>query len=113
LQDWGFHQRRFELLFYQSQVGVTRFDKAGNASWGELVQTLGRADKAIGRRRQAAIVAIFGLLPLQRFDALLQHLKLPLQILGMLLQSLNGLDRFFEGITYDVFLLLQLHSPSE
>jgi hypothetical protein len=40
-----------------------------------LAQALGGTHKAIGGRRQTPIVTIFGLLPLERFHALLQILN--------------------------------------
>jgi hypothetical protein len=62
-----------------------------------LPQTFGSTHKPIGRRREAAVMAVFGLLSFQDFDTLLQHLDLPLQIPGLLLQPFDRLDRFLEG----------------
>ena len=73
-----------------------------------LLQALGPLHKSVRRRRQVAVVAIFGLLPLQRFHPAVQHLDLPIQILCVFLQAFNGLDCFFEGFVCGLLLLLEL-----
>src|SRR5947209_14932942 len=42
-----------------------------------FAQALGRRPKAIGGRRQTAIITVFGQLPFQRFDALLLRADQP------------------------------------
>ncbi len=63
--------------------------------------------KPIGRGRQVAVVAIFGLLSRQRFHPVVEHRDLPLQVLRVLLQASDGLDGFCQRFTQDLFLLLK------
>jgi len=53
-------------------------------------------------------VAIFGLLPFERFDALVLSFNEPFEDFDALVLSSNGLDGFFEPLAYDLFLLLEL-----
>lgn len=69
-----------------------------------LLQAFGRTREAIRGRRQVAIMAVFGELPFERFDTLLQHINLSFQCFGMFLQPLNRLDRFLESITDGLLL---------
>ena len=73
-----------------------------------LLQALGKTHEPIRRWRQVVVVAISGLLPLQYFHPIVQHLDLPFQFPRVLLQTFNGLDGFCQGFAQDLFLLLQL-----
>lgn len=59
-----------------------------------LFEALRMAHEPIRGGRQAAVVAIFGLLSFQYGNTLLQHIDLSLQILGVGLQAFYGLDGF-------------------
>src|SRR6266566_2315526 len=61
-----------------------------------FAQALGRTYKPIGGGRQIAIMAIFGLLPLERFEALLQRVDQPLELCHALLLQANGDEGLFE-----------------
>jgi hypothetical protein len=73
-----------------------------------LPQAFGGTNKAIGGRRQATIVAIFGLLPLKGFDAFLETGDLPFEVFDVFSQTADGLDGFFESIASCPLLLLEL-----
>jgi hypothetical protein len=73
-----------------------------------LLQALGKTHKPIGRGRQVAVVAIFGLLSFEDFDAFLQHIDLSFQRLGMLQTPFDRLDGLMESLTQHLFLVLEL-----
>ena len=60
-------------------------------------QTLDGMNKTIGGGRQAAIMAIFGLLSFERFDAFLLRTDQPFERFDLLLMRLNSSDRLFES----------------
>src|SRR5206468_10566405 len=62
-----------------------------------FAQALGRRPKAIGGRRQTAIMTVFGQLPFQRFDALLLRADQPLEPLKALLLRHKSFKSFFES----------------
>jgi hypothetical protein len=55
-----------------------------------------------------AVMTIFGLLSFQRFHPFVQHVNLPFQIMGVLLQALNSLAGFCEGCAEHLFFVLEL-----
>src|SRR5258708_22764482 len=71
-------------------------------------QALGRTHKPIGGGRQTAVMAIFGLLPLQGVDALLQRLDQPFEDVHTLLPSANGDDGLFEPLAQVLIRLVRL-----
>jgi hypothetical protein len=71
-------------------------------------QALGRTNKTIGGGRQTAIMAIFGLLPFEGFDALLLRGNQPFKGFDALLLSLKGQDRLLEPFTQGLIGLLGL-----
>jgi hypothetical protein len=71
-------------------------------------QALRGAHKAIGRGRQTTVMAIFGLLPFQGLDALMQSLDQPFEGSHPLLVRLNGLDGLFESFTQGLIGLVRL-----
>jgi hypothetical protein len=73
-----------------------------------LAQALGWPHKPIRGRRQVTIVAIFGLLSFQGFDALLQKVDQPFQGFDALLLSVNGDDGLFEPFAQVLIRLLRL-----
>src|ERR1700688_2215076 len=73
-----------------------------------FAQALGHTHEAIGGGRQTAIMAIFGLLPLQGLEALLQPCDQPCEHLHALLSSTNGDDGLFESFAQVLIGLLRL-----
>src|SRR6266851_556005 len=73
-----------------------------------LSQALGRTHKTIGGGRQTAIMAIFGLLPFQGVDALLQSLDQPFENFHALVLRAKGDDGLFEPFAQVLIRLLRL-----
>jgi hypothetical protein len=73
-----------------------------------LPQALGRTDKPIGGGRQTAFMAIFGLLPFEGFDALLQSVDQPFEDIHALLLRANGDDGLFEPFAQVSIRLVRL-----
>src|ERR1700730_1308442 len=74
----GMHQDRIGRL----HLSAVMSPMALLATWlvaTLLLQTLRGTHKPIRRRRQVAVVAIFGLLPFEDFDTFLQHIDLSFQ----------------------------------
>ncbi len=71
-------------------------------------QALGRTHETIGGGRQTAIMAIFGLLPFEGFDAFLQRVNQPFEDVHALLLSANGADGLFESFAQVSIGLLRL-----
>jgi hypothetical protein len=64
-----------------------------------LAQRFGHPYKAIRGGRPATVVAVFGLLPLKRFDAFLLKGNHAFQVLDTLLEGLNGMDRLQQPLS--------------
>src|SRR5437763_2896500 len=73
-----------------------------------FAQALGWPHKAIRGRRQTAIMAVFGLVSFQGFDALLQKVDQPLEGFDVLLLRLNGHDGLFEPFAQVLIGLVRL-----
>jgi len=73
-----------------------------------FAQALGGTHKPIGGGRQTAVMAIFGLLPFQGFDALLQGVDQPFEDVHTLLPRTNGDDGLFEPFAQVLIRLLRL-----
>src|SRR6266571_2830356 len=71
-------------------------------------QALGRTHKTIGGGRQTAIMAIFGLLPFEGLDALLQRVDEPFENFHALVLRANGDDGLFEPFVQVLIRLLRL-----
>src|SRR5260221_3638681 len=71
-------------------------------------QALGGTHKPIGGGRQTAVMAIFGLLPFQGFDALLQRVDQPFEDVHTLLPSADGDDGLFESFSQLLNRLVRL-----
>jgi hypothetical protein len=71
-------------------------------------QALGRTDKTIRGGRQTAIMTVFGLLPFEGFDALLQSVDQPFEDLHTLLPRANRDDGLFEPFAQILIRLVRL-----
>ena len=71
-------------------------------------QALGGTHKPIGGGRQTAIMAIFGLLPFEAFDAFSQRVDQPFKGFDALLLSVNGSDGLFEPFAQVLIRLVRL-----
>src|SRR5260370_18172783 len=69
---------------------------------------LGSTHKTIGGGRQTAVMTIFGLLPFESFDTLLESVDQPFEVFYTLLPRANGDDGLFEPFAQVLIRLVRL-----